>query len=88
MRGAATVVNQASQAPARILTSVGRAGMNAAKEAFTKSSDKVLQVSRTTLHPEGSVWRNGPVVRGEIIEQQLGQNLPKAFPVIDKFERH
>ena len=35
---------------------------------------------------ESSVWRLPPVTRGEAIEQALGQNLPKNFPVIDKFE--
>jgi len=32
-----------------------------------------------------SVWNKPPVVRGEVIEQALGQNLPKSFPTIDKF---
>lgn len=31
----------------------------------------------------GSYW---PVVRGEMIERQLGQNLHKNFPVIDRFQ--
>ncbi len=31
------------------------------------------------------VWAEAPAVRGEIIEKQLGQNLPQTFPVIDKF---
>lgn len=35
---------------------------------------------------ESGVWKLGPVVRGEVIEQALGQNLPKAFPVIDKLK--
>ena len=32
-----------------------------------------------------TLWDKGPVVRGEIIEQRLGQNLHKNFPTIDKF---
>ncbi len=32
-----------------------------------------------------SVWRKGPLERGEIIEKNLGQNLPQNFPVVDKF---
>jgi hypothetical protein len=32
------------------------------------------------------VWDKGPVTRGEIIHERMGQNVPKTFPVIDKFE--
>ena len=32
------------------------------------------------------VWDLGPVVRGEIIHERLGQNVPRTFPVIDKFQ--
>jgi filamentous hemagglutinin len=32
------------------------------------------------------VWDKPPAIRGEIIEKQLGQNLPKNFPTIDKFK--
>ena len=35
----------------------------------------------------GNVWNLPPVERGFEIEQQLGQNLPRAFPVIDRFTR-
>jgi RHS repeat-associated protein len=31
-----------------------------------------------------SVWSNGPASRGLLIEEALGGNLPKGFPVIDK----
>ena len=31
------------------------------------------------------IWDLGPVTRGEIIHERLGQNLPRTFPVIDKF---
>ncbi|MGL4825791.1 MAG: hypothetical protein ACRC4G_06375, partial [Alphaproteobacteria bacterium] len=37
-------------------------------------------------HPDGSVWLEGPVTRGEKIEQALGQNLHKNYPVIDRFD--
>src|SRR6185437_16016786 len=33
----------------------------------------------------GSVWKMGAVLRGRAIEQMLGANLPRTFPVIDKF---
>jgi RHS repeat-associated protein len=33
----------------------------------------------------GSVWKLGNFVRGAMIESMLGANLPRAFPVIDKF---
>jgi hypothetical protein len=33
------------------------------------------------------VWDLGPVVRGEILHERFGQNLPKSFPVVDKFIR-
>ncbi|MGL5719906.1 MAG: hypothetical protein ACRCYP_03825, partial [Alphaproteobacteria bacterium] len=36
----------------------------------------------TRTHPDGSVWLEGPVTRGEKIEQALGQNLHKNYPVI------
>jgi hypothetical protein len=32
------------------------------------------------------VWDLGPVVRGEIIHERLGQNVPRTFPVIDRFQ--
>lgn len=35
---------------------------------------------------EQSPWSYGPVIRGEIIEQKLGHNLPRTFPTIDKFD--
>jgi hypothetical protein len=35
---------------------------------------------------ESSVWELGPGLRGQAIEQALGQNFPGNFPVIDKFE--
>ncbi|MDB5070902.1 MAG: repeat-associated core domain protein, partial [Candidatus Eremiobacteraeota bacterium] len=37
--------------------------------------------------PAGSVWRMAPVARGLEIEAQLGANLPRGFPVIDRFAR-
>jgi hypothetical protein len=33
----------------------------------------------------GSVWKMGSVLRGSAIERMLGANLPRTFPVIDKF---
>jgi hypothetical protein len=33
-----------------------------------------------------SVWKEGPVIRGVIIEKLLGQNLHQNFPVIDRFK--
>ena len=33
----------------------------------------------------GSVWEMGSVLRGSTIERMLGANLPRTFPVIDKF---
>ncbi|MBX9977731.1 MAG: hypothetical protein K2X98_05755 [Alphaproteobacteria bacterium] len=32
------------------------------------------------------VWAKGPVVRSEIIEKKLGQNLHQNFPTVDKFK--
>jgi hypothetical protein len=32
-----------------------------------------------------SVWDLGPTTRGEIISDRCGENLPKGFPVIDRF---
>jgi hypothetical protein len=32
------------------------------------------------------VWTKGPVVRGEIIEKELGQNLHQNFPTVDRFK--
>ena len=34
---------------------------------------------------QSGVWDSPPVLRGEIIERQLGQNLPGNYPVIDRF---
>ncbi len=31
------------------------------------------------------IWDLGPGIRGGVIERRLGQNLPRSFPVIDKF---
>ncbi|MFO0907108.1 MAG: hypothetical protein U0794_01865 [Isosphaeraceae bacterium] len=36
--------------------------------------------------PGRGVWSLDPKVRGTIIEQRLGQNLPQNFPTIDRFE--
>ncbi|KVH51153.1 hypothetical protein WJ39_08300 [Burkholderia diffusa] len=36
--------------------------------------------------PANSVWSQKPFARGTTIEQQLGQNLPQNFPVIDIFK--
>jgi hypothetical protein len=39
-----------------------------------------------SVAPAGrGVWDLHPFQRGRIIEQQLGQNLPKIFPTIDRF---
>ena len=32
------------------------------------------------------VWDKGPVTRGEIIHERMGQNLPRSFPVVDIFK--
>ena len=34
-----------------------------------------------------SVWKLAPVARGLAIERALGGNLPRSFPVIDRFDR-
>jgi len=34
----------------------------------------------------GSLWQLPPFARGSVIETQLGANLPRGFPVIDRFQ--
>jgi hypothetical protein len=46
------------------------------------SQERLGQARRFTGR---TVWDQGPTVRGEIIERRLGQNLPRSFPTIDKF---
>ncbi len=41
--------------------------------------------SCSILKIKNPVWNESPVIRGEIIEKNWGQNLPQNFPVIDKF---
>ena len=53
-------------------------------KAFLKGIVVSISAALWQKVAESGIWKLGPVVRGEIIEKALGQNLHKNFPVIDK----
>lgn len=58
-----------------------------ADEAAILIRSGVKRVSQGAPNNVGrGVWDDGPGIRGEIIEQRLGKNLPGNFKTIDKFE--
>ncbi len=56
-----------------------RVQANMASPASVVSGD--LNTTQATRNP---VWDKGPVVRGNIIEKEVGQNLPPTFPTLDR----
>lgn len=59
-------------------------GKLAARATMPRAAASAAAASRAPA--AGSVWSKPPVVRGEIIEKQLGSNLPRSFPVIDRLD--
>jgi hypothetical protein len=57
-----------------------------AKPAAAQKNATVTNPAPAETIADRGVWDLGPVVRGEIIHEQLGQNLPRSFPVVDIFE--
>ncbi len=56
-----------------------------AKPAAAQQDATVTNPAPPETIADRGVWDLGPVVRGEIIHDRLGQTLPRSFPVIDKF---
>ncbi len=50
------------------------------------AAERRFEAEKASVEEIDSIWHKGPVVRGEQIEKQLGQNLHQNFPVVDKFE--
>ncbi|MBP1152673.1 RHS repeat-associated core domain-containing protein [Methylocaldum sp. RMAD-M] len=66
----------------------GGAGYLAASPAGPAVTGAAATILELQAAADGvpSVWRLGPAQRGFAIEEQLGSNLPRNFPVIDRFE--
>ena len=85
---------------AEIVTSIvpagggAKAGISGAKvlknlsrfETFAKMTTRTSKIANRTVSIGDNVWKKGPAKRGEIIDDALGNNLGRNFPVIDKLE--
>jgi RHS repeat-associated protein len=49
-------------------------------------ADEFLDIGDYVSKRGSSIWGLGPGPRGEAIEKMLGQNLPKNYPTIDRFD--
>ena len=71
-----------------------KAGISGAKvlknlsrfETFAKMTTRTSKIANRTISIGDNVWKKGPAKRGEIIDDALGNNLGRNFPVIDKLE--
>lgn len=60
------------------------AGMGAAAVSYLPELG--LEMAAAKFASAGSVWKLDKFIRGGIIEDMLGRNLPRTFQTIDKFE--
>jgi hypothetical protein len=64
--------------------------IQSAQNALDNNAGRLFQAIVQGVKAAGQfgkgVWKKGPVVRGEIIEKKLGQNLHQNFPTVDKFK--
>ncbi len=77
----ATKYLAAKSSLSRAATTVDEVAEAGAK-AMNASKEEVCEKSAANR----GIWDQGPGIRGEAIEKQLGQNLPKTYPKLDRFK--
>ena len=73
--------------PVMLLETAEKASVAAKKVRDAQAAAKDVASNSTHQATRNPVWEKGPVVRGNIIEKEVGQNLPQTFPTLDRMAK-